>query len=298
MYNYNNASIIITPNGYKDGKLYSLKGNDSTLVRPITSTRVNDDGITETMAVNVPLIDYSGVGDCPVINIITQDTYTISIPLDCNRVNYYKEDGTVNRISLTSGMNYNLLVGRYKYITFDYSDVIYNFDVDASWDLNGITNKTTFENYFGVNVGLFEKSGDNIKANVLSNPAILNMAYLGVKNLNYITINGLQVLFLESNLITTFNPTIALPNSLQELTLSFNSITTFNPTIALPNSLIILNLSENQMTLSGYTASETWATNQPSFTNVCDIYFTNNIDSINGTTLKTILLTKNTNIID
>ena len=52
------------------------------------------------------------------------------------------------------------------------------------------------------------------------------------------------------------------------------------------------------MTLSGYTASETWATNQPSFTNVCDIYFTNNIDSINGTTLKTILLTKNTNIID
>jgi len=85
---------------------------------------------------------------------------------------------------------------------------------------------------------------------------------------------------------------------LQGLNLSYNSITKFNPTIALPNSLIALNLDANQMTLSGYTASETWATNQPAFANLCNMRFTNNIDSINGTTLKTILLTKNTNIID
>jgi len=51
------------------------------------------------------------------------------------------------------------------------------------------------------------------------------------------------------------------------------------------------------MTIAGYTASETWANAQPSFTSSCNVYFTNNIDSVSGTDLETILISKNCTII-
>lgn len=121
--NYNNAKIILTPNGYKAGKLYALKGADATLVRTSTATRQNASGVTETMFVNVPLIDYSGAGDCPVINVISEDTYTISIPSDANRVTYYKEDGTISQVAVTPSSNYTPLVGRYKAIVVDYLSI-------------------------------------------------------------------------------------------------------------------------------------------------------------------------------
>ena len=46
------------------------------------------------------------------------------------------------------------------------------------------------------------------------------------------------------------------------------------------------------MTLAGYTASEVWANAQPAFTNPCYVYFDGNTDSITGTTLETILISK------
>jgi Leucine-rich repeat (LRR) protein len=108
--------------------------------------------------------------------------------------------------------------------------------------------------------------------------------------------NTLKTLNLQSNGIITFDPSIALPNALELLNLLDNQIVSFNPNIMLPISLTTLGLSANQMTLAGYTISETWATAQPSFTNACNVVIFNNIDSITGTNLETILLTKNTTI--
>ena len=51
------------------------------------------------------------------------------------------------------------------------------------------------------------------------------------------------------------------------------------------------------MTLAGYTASEAWANSQLAFTNPCNVRFSGNIDSITGTNLEAILLTKNCVII-
>ena len=65
----------------------------------------------------------------------------------------------------------------------------------------------------------------------------------------------------------------------------------------LPSSLTQLDLSNNQMTLSDYTASEVWANSQPAFTNPCNVYFNSNINSITGTNLEAILITKNCVII-
>ena len=70
------ASLILTPNGYKGGvttgKLYSVKPTDATgdmvVTRNTTSTRVNSAGIIELVAFNAPRIDYTH-STCPSILI-------------------------------------------------------------------------------------------------------------------------------------------------------------------------------------------------------------------------------------
>jgi hypothetical protein len=70
---YNNAINIITPNAYKSGKLYAVKGTDLTVTRATSATRVNANGVIETVAANVPRFDYSG-GGCPSILVEPQRT--------------------------------------------------------------------------------------------------------------------------------------------------------------------------------------------------------------------------------
>lgn len=57
------ASLLITPNGVKSGKLYSVIPNttlgDMNVVRATTATRVNSLGLIEIVGLNVPRLDYS-----------------------------------------------------------------------------------------------------------------------------------------------------------------------------------------------------------------------------------------------
>lgn len=130
---------------------------------------------------------------------------------------------------------------------------------------------------------------------------------------------GLLELRLDSNQIVTFNPSLPLPASLVNLDLGFNQIVTFNPTFPLPSTLDFLNLgfndivifnpthplptslnqitiASNQMTTAGYTASEPWANAQPAFSSTCNINMLGNVNSVSGTPLRAILVTKNCNI--
>ena len=142
---------------------------------------------------------------------------------------------------------------------------------------------------------------------VTFNPTIAlpsSLQTLNLNNNNITTFNptialpsSLQSLLLNDNQIITFNPTIALPTNLLELRLDNNNIVTFNPSIILPTGLINLNLSSNQMTTAGYTSSEPWANAQPAFSPNCTTFFSGNSNSITGTNLETILLTKNCTII-
>jgi Leucine-rich repeat (LRR) protein len=104
---------------------------------------------------------------------------------------------------------------------------------------------------------------------------------------------SLTQLGLGDNNIVTFNPSIALPASLIQLGLNGNLIVVFNPTIPLPNSLEGLDLANNLMTTAGYTTSQTWANAQTSFTSLCAVSFAANVNSITGTNLETILISKN-----
>jgi hypothetical protein len=73
----NSASLVVTPNGYKAGTLYSVIPNttlgDMTVVRATTATRVNSAGLIELVANNIPRLDYSN-GSCPSLLVESQRT--------------------------------------------------------------------------------------------------------------------------------------------------------------------------------------------------------------------------------
>jgi len=71
------ASLVITPNATKASKLYSVipsdGSGDMTVVRATTATRVNSNGLIESVALNVPRIDYTDI-TCPSILVEPQRT--------------------------------------------------------------------------------------------------------------------------------------------------------------------------------------------------------------------------------
>ena len=71
------ASLIVTPNGYKEGKLYSVipsdGSGDMSVTRATTATRVNSAGLVESVANNIPRLDYSN-GTCPSLLVEPQRT--------------------------------------------------------------------------------------------------------------------------------------------------------------------------------------------------------------------------------
>ena len=60
---YDKASLVQIPSGYKSGTLYSVVPNDADgdfdFTRASTGTRVNKDGLIETVSANVPRLNYN-----------------------------------------------------------------------------------------------------------------------------------------------------------------------------------------------------------------------------------------------
>ena len=155
----------------------------------------------------------------------------------------------------------------------------YNFDLNSpNWASQGVTDEASFINWLRF-------------INDLTNIVVTDFNFIGDKIFCNMTADGTN--YDLSNLGLVNVDKIGVVNGLTHLRLYDNQIVTFNPSIALPNSLTYLYLNDNQMTLAGYTASEAWANAQPAFTNPCRVYFVGNIDSITGTNLEAILLTKN-----
>lgn len=68
---FNEASYIISPNGYKTSKIYALKPNDGSgdlsITRNTTATRINQYGVRETVPAKIVRIDYSNGKPCFLI---------------------------------------------------------------------------------------------------------------------------------------------------------------------------------------------------------------------------------------
>lgn len=101
---YNDASLIITPNGYKAGKLYSIKGDDLNVVRATNATRVNSAGLIETVSANVPRLDYSN-STCPSILVEPQRTnlFSYSEQFDNSFWTKFSSTITVNETTAPDG---------------------------------------------------------------------------------------------------------------------------------------------------------------------------------------------------
>jgi len=119
---FDDASLVVTPNGYKAGTLYSIKptsgAGDMTVVRATTATRVNSAGLIESVANNVPRLDYSN-GTCPSILVEPQRTNYMpysqnislwyspadGVTLTSNTTDTVSPDGTNNasKIAIVSG---------------------------------------------------------------------------------------------------------------------------------------------------------------------------------------------------
>lgn len=82
----NRASLIITPAGYKSNKIFAVNPNDGNgdliWTRATSATRVNENGLIETVTSGTPRINYPIGGGCPSILLEPQRTnlYVSSTP--------------------------------------------------------------------------------------------------------------------------------------------------------------------------------------------------------------------------
>jgi hypothetical protein len=99
------ASFLVTPNGYKESKLYAAiptNGNgDMTFTRATTATRVDENDLVSSVASNVPRIDYTG-GGCPSILLEPQRTNIVLRSEEFNNASFIKGLSSVSANTTTA----------------------------------------------------------------------------------------------------------------------------------------------------------------------------------------------------
>lgn len=101
---FDDASLIVTPNGFKASKLYSLKpfdgSGDLTVSRNTSATRVNESGLIELVGNNVPRLDWSS-GE-PSILVEPQRTNIVTYSEDFTDSSWAKTAVNVTENSIIS----------------------------------------------------------------------------------------------------------------------------------------------------------------------------------------------------
>ena len=95
---FESASLVVTPNGTKASKLYAIKPTDASgdlsVTRATTATRVNSSGLIESVATNVPRLDYTN-STCPSILVEPQRTNLLLRSQEFSNVIWVKDNTTV-----------------------------------------------------------------------------------------------------------------------------------------------------------------------------------------------------------
>ena len=98
-------SIAMIPSGYKASKLYSVLptngAGDFTTTRASVATRVNENGLLEEVASNVPRLDYSD-GGCPSLLLEANATNLITYSEDFSDASWGKNNVTITSNSAIS----------------------------------------------------------------------------------------------------------------------------------------------------------------------------------------------------
>jgi hypothetical protein len=102
---FDDASLVLTPNGYKASKLYSIKPTsglgDMTVVRATTATRVDSAGLIQSVAINVPRLDYTG-GGCPSILVEPARTNSVLYSEQFDNAYWLKTNITITANATTA----------------------------------------------------------------------------------------------------------------------------------------------------------------------------------------------------
>jgi hypothetical protein len=158
-----------------------------------------------------------------------------------------------------------------------------NFWVFADWADLGVTNQATFIAWIEANsdytvdsVTDFSLELFELKCNVsASGGDELNLFSKGITDIKAIGNGfiGITDILLNQNILTKFNPILAMPITLTQIKLSDNSI-------------------------SDWSLSLPWINSQPEFTNPCSIDTSTNPSTAIGTSFEAIANTKNATIIE
>jgi hypothetical protein len=104
------ASLLVTPNAEKAGKLYSIiptNGNgDFSVTRATTATRTNASGLIESTPINEPRLDYS-LGSCPNILLEPQRTNLALRSEEFDNASWIVNATTISANSTTSPSGLN-----------------------------------------------------------------------------------------------------------------------------------------------------------------------------------------------
>jgi hypothetical protein len=198
------ASLVFYPSGYKESKLYSIKPTDGTgdltFTRASSATRVNAQGLIETVASNVPRIDYTGGGCGSLLlepqrtNLLTYseafDNWSLKTGITVLSNQLISPNGTLNASEIKTsaagsryvGENYSLSTGDNVFSVFAkkgannwiYLNVVQ--DVSNNWNFtfdleNGVIGQSNSSAYLAS--ASIENYGDGwyriiVKANVTS----------------------------------------------------------------------------------------------------------------------------------
>ena len=108
---FESASLCVTPNGTKASKLYAIKptsgAGDLSVTRATTATRVNSAGLIESVAVNVPRLDYTN-STCPSILVEPQRSNLFTYSEDFTNVSWTAEVGNSITSNSTTSPDGNL----------------------------------------------------------------------------------------------------------------------------------------------------------------------------------------------
>lgn len=100
---FDSASLVVTPNGTKASKLYSIiptdGSGDLSVTRATTARRVNSAGLIESVANNVSRLDYTN-STCPSILIEPQRTNTTQRSEDFSNVYWVKTNSDITSNSV------------------------------------------------------------------------------------------------------------------------------------------------------------------------------------------------------
>ena len=98
-------SIAMIPSAYKSGKVYSVLPTDGSgdlnFARASEATRVNKDGLIETVGSNVPRIDYTD-GGCPKLLLEPQSTNLITYSEAFDNAYWIKTRSSITSNSVTA----------------------------------------------------------------------------------------------------------------------------------------------------------------------------------------------------